>query len=171
MSRSTERPPRRIVVRVIEMAALVLPPGDVRRRYEREFFAELHGLDGRQQARYARWACWRPCGRCEPPSPPRTTRYWRLRWATWTYAACSCAGSTCTITGSAASPRTEGATPTAPCAARSSASTSVLPARRPPGLLRDEGRCHPRSCFRNGRRDSLVDLHRCPSLEQDLDRA
>jgi hypothetical protein len=50
---TAERPPRRAVVRVVELAALVLPPGDVRRRYEREFYAELHGLDGRQQVRYA----------------------------------------------------------------------------------------------------------------------
>jgi hypothetical protein len=46
-------PPRRGAVRVVELAALVLPPGDVRRRYEREFVAELYGLDGGRQARYA----------------------------------------------------------------------------------------------------------------------
>jgi hypothetical protein len=53
MNGTTERPPRRAVVRVIELAALVLPAGDVRRRYEREFVAEIYGLDGVHQARYA----------------------------------------------------------------------------------------------------------------------
>ena len=54
MNRNVEpTPPRRAVVRLVELAALVLPPGDVRRRYEREFVAELSGLDGAHQARYA----------------------------------------------------------------------------------------------------------------------
>ena len=40
-------------IRVVELAALALPRGDIRRRYEREFVAELYGLDGAHQARHA----------------------------------------------------------------------------------------------------------------------
>jgi len=40
-------------IRVVELAALALPRGDIRRRYEREFVAELYGLDRAQQARHA----------------------------------------------------------------------------------------------------------------------
>ena len=41
------------MVRVVELASLVLPRGGMRRRYEREVVAELYGLDKTQQARYA----------------------------------------------------------------------------------------------------------------------
>jgi hypothetical protein len=47
------RPPRRSAVRVVELAALALPRGDIRRRYEREFVAELYGLTRAHQARHA----------------------------------------------------------------------------------------------------------------------
>jgi hypothetical protein len=40
-------------IRVVELAALALPRGDIRRRYEREFVAELYGLDPAHQARHA----------------------------------------------------------------------------------------------------------------------
>jgi hypothetical protein len=40
-------------IRVVELAALALPRGDIRRRYEREFVAELYGLDRAHQARHA----------------------------------------------------------------------------------------------------------------------
>jgi hypothetical protein len=45
--------PSRGAVRVVELAARALPAGDARRRYEREFVAELYGLDRRHQVRYA----------------------------------------------------------------------------------------------------------------------
>jgi hypothetical protein len=45
--------PHRAAVRTVELAALTLPRGDIRRRYEREFVSELYGLDGRHQARHA----------------------------------------------------------------------------------------------------------------------
>ena len=52
----TRRPapgrPHRSAARAVELAALALPRGDIRRRYERELVAELYGLDGREQARY-----------------------------------------------------------------------------------------------------------------------
>src|SRR5919199_492618 len=44
--------PHRAAERVIELATLALPRGDIRRRYERELVAELYGLDGRQQVRH-----------------------------------------------------------------------------------------------------------------------
>ena len=44
--------PHRAAQRAVELAVLALPRGDVRRRYEREFVAELYGLDGRHQARH-----------------------------------------------------------------------------------------------------------------------
>lgn len=54
MNGITERThPHPAAKRVVELAALALPRGDIRRRYEREFVAELHGLDGRHQARHA----------------------------------------------------------------------------------------------------------------------
>ncbi|MGZ4626041.1 MAG: hypothetical protein ACXV3S_07085 [Kineosporiaceae bacterium] len=40
-------------IKVVELAALALPRGDIRRRYEREFVAELYGLDRAHQARHA----------------------------------------------------------------------------------------------------------------------
>jgi hypothetical protein len=46
------RRPHRAAARVVELAALVLPRGDIRRRYERELVAELYGLGGRDQARH-----------------------------------------------------------------------------------------------------------------------
>lgn len=46
------RRPHRAAARAVELAALVLPRGDIRRRYERELVAELYGLGGRDQARH-----------------------------------------------------------------------------------------------------------------------
>ena len=46
------RRPHRAAARAVELAALVLPRGDIRRRYEREFVAELYGLDRGAQARH-----------------------------------------------------------------------------------------------------------------------
>ena len=45
--------PSRVAVRALELAALTLPRGDVRHRYEREFVADLYGLDRARQTRYA----------------------------------------------------------------------------------------------------------------------
>ena len=54
MNRPPERQhPNPAAERLIELAALALPPGSIRRRYEREFVAELCGLDGPGQLRYA----------------------------------------------------------------------------------------------------------------------
>jgi hypothetical protein len=137
MNGIAERPPRRTVVRVIELAALVLPPGDIRRRYEREFYAELHGLDGRQQARYALGVL---------------ATVWSLRAAVTSedYDVLEASMAhvdlrrpiLCRLNLHHHWQRgfTEDgvATPTAPRAARSSATTSVLPARRRPGRHPDD---------------------------------
>jgi hypothetical protein len=54
MKPATEpRRPHRTLERIVELAALALPRGDIRRRYEREFVAELYDLDGWGQARHA----------------------------------------------------------------------------------------------------------------------
>jgi hypothetical protein len=45
--------PHRAAERLVELAALALPRGDVRRRYQREFVAELHGLSALRQIRHA----------------------------------------------------------------------------------------------------------------------
>jgi hypothetical protein len=53
MNETIEGPrPHRAAVRAVELAALALPRGDIRRRYEREFVADLHGLDTAHQVRY-----------------------------------------------------------------------------------------------------------------------
>ena len=46
-------PPRFWAAALVRLGAFVLPVGKIRDRYRQEFLADLHGMTGREQARYA----------------------------------------------------------------------------------------------------------------------